>query len=654
MLLGRIVGKTSTTRFTFEVYGEARKFDYVQFAHKESDFVLAQILEIERTFDKTTALCGIIGYREQNVLRSVKTPPDPGVEVLKAENEFLSKTLGLKGEGLAYLGVLDGRESIKVYLDLSKLLTKHVFVTGKSGSGKSYCVAVILEELLDKKVPLVIIDPHGEYSSLGQPNLADKEKMERFGIKPKSYRVQEFSPDIESNPSARPLKLSNRNLSPTELIHMLPAKLSSSQLGVLYSALKNLGNDANFDELIFEIQAAEDSSSKWNLIHLLEYVKRLNLFSDSYTLPSELVQSGKCSIINLRGVPPEVQEVIVYKITSDLFAERKKNNIPPFFLVVEEAQNFCPERSFGEAKSSPILRQVTAEGRKFGMGLCVISQRPSRIDKSVISQVSTQIIMKVTNPNDLKALSNSIEGLTFETENEIQNIPIGTALVTGVIDLPLFVNIRPRKSRHGGEAVDIFSSEEEGMLLVIQPKTTPRDIELMEEKPVKIKTLLVPCVLFMCNRANNDFNLLVNMYSGAIVCNGNDAQPLFEGMLQKLSPQQSHVLNIAMKLGSFKPAELFAKSGVQFSDLYDLINVLTQKGYFVKDGVNYKVSDKLNAFSNLDRLACYENPEFVKIRYDTKLDKRFGIEEAKETLAKFVELKSAKECWLVKYNVEPA
>ena len=69
-----------------------------------------------------------------------------------------------------------------------------------------------------------------------------------------------------------------------------------------------------------------------------------------------------------------MQEVIVYKIVNDLFIERKKNNIPPFFLVLEEAQNYCPERSFGEAKSSPIIRQVTAEGRKFGMGMCVISQ----------------------------------------------------------------------------------------------------------------------------------------------------------------------------------------------------------------------------------------------------------------------------------------
>src|SRR3990167_10005041 len=129
----------------------------------------------------------------------------------------------------------------------------------------------------------------------------------------------------------------------------------------------------------------------------IRYLEKLNLFSDAPTSLNELISPGKCSIINLRGVEIELQEVIVYKLMKDLFEERKKGNIPPFFAIIEEAHNYLPERSFGEAKSSRILRQIASEGRKFGLGLCVISQRPSRLDKSVISQTSTQIILKVTN-----------------------------------------------------------------------------------------------------------------------------------------------------------------------------------------------------------------------------------------------------------------
>src|SRR3989344_4668097 len=409
MILGKVIGKTSTKQFAFKIEGSAHIFEYVQIMHSSGNFVLAQIEEIEKDSERSVAFCSVIGYRDdEGKLQVLKSPLDPGVEVLRAEDDFIAVILA------------------------------------KSGSGKSYVSAVLLEELLLKKIPLVVIDPHGEYPSLKYPNPKDKENMLRFGVEPQGFlkQIQEFSPDVHINPDAKPLKLSNRNLTSVELIHLLPTKVSASQLGLIYAALKNLGGRVDFNEMLIELEATEDNPSKWTLINIFEYVKKLNLFSESPTLMGELVHPGKMSIVNLRGVAQDIQEIIVYKLVNDLFQERKKNTIPPFFLVIEECHTFVPERSFGEAKSSAIIRQVAAEGRKFGMGLCLISQRPSRVDKSAISQSSTQIILKVTNPNDIKAISHSLEGITLHTEKEIQNIPIGTALVTGVVDLPLLVKDR--------------------------------------------------------------------------------------------------------------------------------------------------------------------------------------------------------------------
>lgn len=90
----------------------------------------------------------------------------------------------------------------------------------------------------------------------------------------------------------------------------------------------------------------------------------------------------------------------------------------------------------------------------------IISQRPARVDKNVISQCNTQIIMRVTNPNDLKALSKGLEGMTSELEDEIKRLPAGVAmLVSNEIERPVTVNIRPRKSRHGGVSTEIISKE---------------------------------------------------------------------------------------------------------------------------------------------------------------------------------------------------
>jgi hypothetical protein len=495
--------------------------------------------------------------------------------------------------------------------------------------------------------------------------------LEKFEIEPKGYlkHVQEFTPDPNINPEAKPLKLSNKGLTPSEILHLLPAKLSNSQKGTLYSAIKNLGNSADFNEIIFELETSEESSSKWTLISILDYVKKLNLFSENPTLPSEIVKPATVTIINMKGVAPEVSEVVAYKLISDLFNERKKGNIPPFFLLLEEAHNFCPERAFGETKASMVIRQIAAEGRKFGLGLGVVSQRPSRVDKSVLSQASTQFILKVTNPNDLKAISNSVEGMTAETEKEIKNTPIGTALVTGIVDVPLFVNIRPRRSKHGGEAVKILNEEKEeekdfmtetekfdeqegDVLPVILPKMSKKDLMLMADKPIQLKTLLVPCALLKCEQNDVEFNLLIDLDKAEIV---NDIEKrvglsLLNLNLEEISPQQTKIFNIALKMKKFKPAELFAKSGVQFSELYDLITILTKKGYFVKEDDCYKLNDKLMQFASLDELACYQKSDFVRVTFDQKLEARYDIQKIKEFLTKFLTIKEIKDCYLVVYE----
>ena len=86
MILGNIAGKTSTREFSFSVRHEVNKFDYVQILH-EGNYVLCQILEIEREKQLATAFCSIIGYREKNLLKQLLTPPEPGTEVLKAEDK---------------------------------------------------------------------------------------------------------------------------------------------------------------------------------------------------------------------------------------------------------------------------------------------------------------------------------------------------------------------------------------------------------------------------------------------------------------------------------------------------------------------------------------------------------------------------------------
>jgi DNA helicase HerA-like ATPase len=244
---------------------------------------------------------------------------------------------------------------------------------------------------------------------------------------------------------------------------MVPHESSTSgQLGLLYEAISALRaqTEAYTLEDIIEQVVRSNSKVKWNLVGQLESLLELGLFSGASTPIEEMLRPGRASVIDMTGVLPELQSMIVSRLLTDIFEARKRRLISPGMVVIEEAHNYIPERGTGNAASTNILRTIAAEGRKFGLGLMIISQRPARVDKNVLSQCNTQIIMRVTNPNDLRALSKGLEGMTSDLEEEIKRLPPGVAmLVSNEIERPITVNIRPRKSRHGGVSTQIVSKD---------------------------------------------------------------------------------------------------------------------------------------------------------------------------------------------------
>ncbi len=659
MILGRIFGKITTNKFRFLVEKETKKFEFVQVLHKVYDYVLCQVVEIERT-DKDVAKCIVIGYKdEKGRIKPIRIPFEQNSEVLKAEDDFIKSIIKLDDDKKgAFIGRLEGK-NIDVSLDLKKLLTKHVAILAKSGAGKSYCSGVLIEEIIDKKVPVLIIDPHGEYSSLKYPNEEEKESLAKYGLEPKGFKaIIEFG-DTSIVQGARPLRLNN-NLSPAEITHLIPGKLSNTQMGILYSALKHL-DKVNFASLLLELEK-EENNSKWTIINNLDYLNNLNIFTDSYIAYNEFIQPGRCSIINMKGIPPDVQEIIVYKLIKDLFELRKKEKIPPFFCVVEEAHNYCPERSFGETRCSKILRTVASEGRKFGLGLCIISQRPARVDKSVLSQCTTQIILKVTNPNDLKAITNSVEGITAEANDEIKNLAIGSALITGIVDMPLFVNIRPRMTMHGGHAVNILDQaneedffekveefEKSDIMPIIRPKISAKDLRLMSEKKIKsIRKILVPGYLFLCSNNNAEFNLLVESTEGSIITDVESFSTKKLPELEKLSQDEIRLLHASFQLKKFRESDLLQKGFPM--DVGKILNSLEKKQYLVKKGEFYTLSGKY-VLSQLSKHACFTKIEFLQLNYDEKHDRRISLDELKEKLSKFTKIKDQRECFILKYDL---
>lgn len=479
--VGRIFGDVGLGQFHLSLTLPVERGDYLTVEDELHGKVLCQLDDLKRKSDLDLAhadqlgrgtdtpihenllgLVRVIGYRDDGgVVKQPTVPFRPGAKVYKAEETLIAQVLGLGRHSAtgAYVGLLRGH-SLKIELDINQLVQRHVSVLAKTGGGKSYLLGVLIEELLRHKVTCVIIDPHGEYGSLRVP--AEKNGVHgRFDVETQGFakQVQEYSPDVSLNPSARPLTFSLRNTEVRDLLIFMgltSVKTFLAPLKALVEEVAATNPDYAVKDLVRAAERGEGAVAE-TLHERLEYLDQTKLLGPKGTSLNELVIRGTATLINLRGVAPDVQEMVVARLASTLFEQRKKSKIPPLFLVIEEAHNFAPQQ--GQATCSRILKNIASEGRKFGLGLCCVTQRAARIDKSVLSQCNTQLILQVTNPLDLRAIAQSIEGLTDGMTAMIQSLPVGTALVTGGgYHTPLFCEVRPRATKHGGESVRIVDN----------------------------------------------------------------------------------------------------------------------------------------------------------------------------------------------------
>ena len=479
--VGRIYGDVGLGQFHLSLTHPVERGDYLAVEDELHGKVLCQLDDLRRKSDlnleraetlgpadeaavhqSLLGIARIIGYRDETGVVKVPTVPfRPGAHVFRAEEPLIAEVLGLKrrANSGAYVGLLRNHD-LRVELDINQLVQRHVSVLAKTGGGKSYLLGVLIEELLRHKVTCVIVDPHGEYGSLRVA--AEKSgRYARFGVEPQGFarQVTEYSPDVSLNPNAKPLTFSLRHIDPRDLLVFMgltSVKTFFAPLKQIVEQVASANPDFTVHDLVRVAEQGEGAIAV-TLHERLEYLEQTKLLGPVGTSLHELVQRGNATLINLRGIAPDVQELVVARLATTLFDNRKKNVIPPLFLVIEEAHNFAPQQ--GTATSSRILKNIASEGRKFGMGLCAVTQRAARIDKSVLSQCNTQLILQVTNPVDLKAIVQSIEGLTEGMTEMIQSLPVGVALVSGGgYHTPLFCEVRPRATRHGGESVQIVAA----------------------------------------------------------------------------------------------------------------------------------------------------------------------------------------------------
>ena len=221
---------------------------------------------------------------------------------------------------------------------------------------------------------------------------------------------------------------------------------------------------------------------------LREMEKRNRLLSKGIDLPtdaSKLISKGQISVIGLGGYTPDIQAGIYSLVADKLFNGKVADSIKlPFVIILEEAHRFAPNRSEEDSQnqSMQLTRQIAQEGRKFGVGLILISQRPSRLDETALSQCNSFVIMRLINPADQKFVRTVIETVGEEEAKLLPDLDIGEALICGqCVQFPILVKIKSPDSRgekQEKEARDGRAGKTRRCDALERPLQAPRDAEI--------------------------------------------------------------------------------------------------------------------------------------------------------------------------------
>src|ERR1700730_17856836 len=409
-------------------------------------------------------------------------PPQSGKQIFLADHEMLTNILSRKraGEnGSATIGSLLTRQpnAVPVVLSVKDVVSTHLAIIASTGAGKSYLASVLIEELMQpyNKACVLIIDPHGEYSTLEElPNFPQfsapgEGKLPAYQATVRVYKPEQVKVRISS------LDMGDMRHLLTEMTekqqHLLSRalrKVRSDKRGApwgaqdLLNAIKAVAKQKGDDES----EGADDSSTVHALTWRIE-----QRFVDNFTFDDtqhldlpEIFKPGQCTVLPLNEIDERDQQVVVATLLRRLNkarvdTERGKvhsgeSYLPyPVFVLIEEAHHFAPGGA--EVVSTSILKQVLAEGRKFGIGVGLISQRPGKLDADVLSQCQTQCIMRIVNEIDQKSVAAAIEGVGRDLLDNLPALSKGQVIIAGAaVNTPVICRGRQRITKHGGESRD--------------------------------------------------------------------------------------------------------------------------------------------------------------------------------------------------------
>ncbi|MEM1929507.1 MAG: ATP-binding protein [Thermofilaceae archaeon] len=420
------------------------------------------------------------------VRRGVPELPKPGQKVYAAETRDLAK---VTAQGDLEVGRLSCDPNVVYTLSLNMLCSRHFAVLAMTGAGKSNAVAVILASILEKYPysRVIVVDTHNEYVPLASrypsvrvasPAGRTARLVEaRYGVKPLPLEVPLWTLGLEEvagllrlDPSKATKQLMYlRNAMQEARRARYPLASADDpiyfEVGELRQLLERQARtsrytDRSLDDLLLKIDMLIDNA---DLRYVTRPVESKRIYEEvegeeprksveAYTrIYGRLLEPG-LTVVALGGLPSDAQASTAATILKSVWrlitASVLAGNPLPTLVIVEEAHNYAPQGRWSPARD--ILERIAKEGRKFGIGLGVVSQRPRELSQTLLAQCGTLIALRTANPRDQEYILSSMEDVVGEMVEGLSGLATGEALISGSAALiPAVIRFYDFQSRYG-------------------------------------------------------------------------------------------------------------------------------------------------------------------------------------------------------------
>lgn len=382
-------------------------------------------------------------------IRAVETLARAGADVYEAPPDLTIQALGLLDDPNAGLdlGHLRGQGGAPAVLR-KEVLQRHVFIGGGIGSGKSYTRGVLAEELQAWGVPQVNIDVNGEMidatRELGGLNV--EPGKDGFTIPLSALSSADV---LDAVPSI------NRGTNMETLLRFTHEHL---QRQVQRGTISHFGVDELVNAIPDCAQTLEMTDKRTVEPTRLrtQSLKRLSFIGKPFDWGSAL-RPGAIVNIDCRSLSIGELRLVAATVARDLQRLARQRAIPFVVLSIDEFHLVAPNDD--SAVATQVLREIARVGRHFRMGLILTTQSPSDVDRSILKRLLTRLLHAIE-PDQLDALKGVFSDASPELVRSLPKLPQGTCVLTGAFETvrhATVVDIRSRRTTHGGATPDVFS-----------------------------------------------------------------------------------------------------------------------------------------------------------------------------------------------------